>query len=1116
MSFPCRPSALRRALVTVFCFASMLLTSLHGQSTVSIHDIMTKLPNSPLLGQNVTTSGIVVGVITSSTTGANSGFYISLATYDNDVNTAEGIFANASAVAACNAVAVGQVATVTGVVTNTTAPNLTAANTPGTYLQPSACSTNGTQSMTQTISLSGVLTSFGDALKYTGMAVSNTSFYAVEPTTGTLPANGSAVVSTGQFWATLNPNTTTNNHLFRSAGIAADEYTPAGAPSTVPTWDGNPRRVLIDTTSFGGAPVDMTVGQTITCSNTNSSGPGATRGIGLVDYSLGYARVLLFKSVSCAVSGSVPTTISAVADSTHFKVGTLDINTFLGSASIFQTALAKATEAVTGVFGSPDIFALQEVGSADTLKYLADGANTANGGSTSYVASVPGTDTVNSGFLVNTTTVKNVNYVESGRGATYTTTAGGSAALWANPPAILTGEFVRVGKNYPVTVINVLMADRTNIGDATLGPDVRRHRAAQAAAVSALVQQYQSAGGNVIVAGNFNSYEFNDGYVDVMGVINGSPAAASAVTLYQATSTTAPLTDFTTQVPTLSRYNIIENGNAASIEHILASATVTDPTTSANPLASYINVVTQPHFTTDFSAVSANDTTTPAGLTPHDGFLVNFAIPPVPTTASVSPTSLSFGDVYIGDSKTLSTTVTNTTTFTSTVNVTSIALSGSNSTDFTQTSGCTALSMGSVCTVSVTFAPSAKGARTATLTVLTDATSNPSFTVLLTGNGLDTTATLMPTSADFGIQILNTSSAAKTFTWTNTSSVALAIAAVNTTGDYSVASTTCIGKVAANSACTVNVVFTPVALRTRTGTLTVVSASSLNGTLTASLTGIGVANVQADVDGLGFGNVDVGFRSPAQTVTITNYTNAAIALTGVTINGDYAETTTCPGTLPGKASCTVNITFAPTGIGVRTGALVVTTNDTRYPVITVALSGNGVDFSVAVAPTSGSVIAGLSVSPLVTLTPLGGFSAPLTLSCVTVASGTGCTFANSSLTLSTATTDALTITTTSQYAVIGYAGLLLQPGRRGLLFSLLGMMSAGVLMAGRQRATRVSRVILALVALTLLAGSVSGCSGKIPAQNSPYTAPGTYDIKVTATDGLITRSATYSLTVTAK
>ncbi len=1320
--FCVRPVVLRlfAVVVSVFC----VVVVMPAQESVSIHDIMTGLPASPELGHIVITDQgvpIVVGVVPGTVAGSNGGFYLTLQTWDSFPSTSEGIFVAGSSIPGCQ-VSVGQVVHVTGVVTNSTAPNLTAANTPGTYLVPSACTASGTAAMSQSISLSQVLTTFAGALQYTGMAVSDASFYAVQPTTGTvLSSTATSVTSTGQFWATLGSNTSTNNHLFRSEGIAGDEYESASAPAGVPTWGGNPQRVLIDTTTFGGNPVDITVGQTLTCTNSGAT-VGATTGIGVVDYTLGYARILIFKTVTCAVSGTVATSVSAVADTTHFKVGTLDVNTFLGSASLFPTALAKATLTVTNVFGSPDIFALQQVGDASTLQYLADAANAANGGSTNYVALVPGTDVINSGYLVNTTTLKNADAKEVGRGLTYTS-ASGTATLWDHPPVVLTGEFVRVGKNYPVTVINVDFLPRDNSGDATLGPDIRAHRAAQAATVSQMVQQYQSAGANVIVAGNFNSYEYNDGYVDVLGVVKGSPAAASAVTTYQATSTTAALTDFTTSVAATTRYNAIERGNAASIEHLLASSTVTDATTAAAALATYVNTVTQPHFSTDYAAVDANDATTPAGLTPHDGFLVNFAIPPVPTTATLTPTALSFGDVEAnGGTSTMHLTFTNTTSFGSTINVSKIAFSGTNASEFTETGNCAAVGQNATCTINVMFAPLAVGTRTATLTVTSDSTSNPTLTASLTGNGIDTTAsltpstyafpntsvtdtsavklftftnmaktvsltvgtptvtgdyaiasdtcaaaiapagtcvvgvvfkptvagtragtltvpnsssgnptltaaltgvgvdttatltpatftfantyagggvsaaqtvtfentslialsfgtptvtanfnlvantcpatvaagascmlavtfvpaaagalagtltvtngssangtlmaalkgtglpttaTLTPATQAFGNVVLGTSSAAFSFVYTNTSAIALTVTAASATGDYKVSTNGC-ATVAAGASCTIGVVLMPTVLGTRTGTLTVASSASANPTLTSALSGRGVADVEANAALLDFGTIDVGAHSAAQVVTLTNNTTTGISLTGIALAGDYALTTTCGATLPGLSSCTVTVVFTPTVVGTRPGTLTVTTNDTKYPVLTVALTGSGADFSLAVLPASGSMIAGNgTVTAAVTATALGGFSAPVTLRCTFHAVASTCTLPNPAFTLSGTTTQEMTMTTTGQYTLVGYGvSGALRAWAVGLGVLVVG--SALLLWDGRRRFRLATRQLLGVLALMAVAGGLTGCSGKYPDLNSPYTEPGTYLYTVTATDGTIAHTAAYTLVV---
>ncbi|RXH55910.1 choice-of-anchor D domain-containing protein [Granulicella sibirica] len=992
-------NAARLALVLL----PLLAPTVFAQTTLQIHDIMTALPNSPYLGQSVSVSGIVVGVMNT------GGFYFSepSTSWDSLVATAEGMpvfYASAADNPSC--AVVGNIVTVVGTVTNTTA--LTAADTPGTGITPTSCTVTGTGTMTQSINLSSVLTTFGDALKYTGMAASNTSFYAIAPTTGTLTETSETVTSNGQFWATLGANTTTNNHLFRTAGIAADEYKPTTAPSTVATWSGNPQRILIDTTTFGGSPVDITVGQAITCTVPSGITLGATTGIGLIDYTRGYSRLLIFKSTTCSVTGTIAPTTSAAADSTHFHVGTLDLNRFYSptgpvavTAAAYQTRLTKAALAIVDSLGSPDILSLQEVQDLATLTDLATAVNTLAG--TTYVPYLtPGPDTssLNLGFLVNSKTVVTDSVKQLEASATYTNSTG-TAVLWERPPLVLNAEFVRTGKNYPVSVFNVHLTPRDNIGDATLGPDIRLHRAAQAADLSSLVQTYQTAGSNVVVAGNFNAFQFNDGYVDVLGVVTGSPAAASAVTLYQATSTTAALTNFTTQVASTSQYNYIERGNAESIEHILASATVPDTSTASASLASYVSAVTQPHFTADFAATNANSPTTPAGLTPHDGFVTAFLIPPVPTTASISATAVNFGSVNLGSSATQTLTITNTTTFTSTVNVTNVAISGTNATDFTQTNTCAALTEGATCTVTLTFTPTALGARTGLLTVTTDSTSNP--------------------------------------------------------------------------------------------------------TLTATLTGTGTTALAISPTALSFGNVDLGTTSAAQTVTLTNYTSVAIPLSSIAITGDFAETTTCGTSLPALGTCTFAVTFTPTVTGARTGTLTINN------AVTVSLTGNGVDFTIAFSPTTGATVAGESVTPNLVLTPIAGYSANVALTCTDAASGSTCTPATGTAALSTANTLAVAITTTAQYTVIGYTG-----ATPVLWIVLLTTLSGAILFFSIRRTRHLPKLAALVIILSLISLPITGCSDKLPSTNANPTLPGSYTYTISATDGTLTHTATYTLTVTAK
>jgi hypothetical protein len=69
------------------------------------------------------------------------------------------------------------------------------------------------------------------------------------------------------------------------------------------------------------------------------------------------------------------------------------------------------------------------------------------------------------------------------------------------------------------------------------------------------------------------------------------------------------------------------------------------------------------------------------------------------------------------------------------LNISNIAISGTDAGDFTQVNNCPAiLSSTMSCTISVTFTPSVKGARTGTL-IVTDNVAAGQSTVALTGTG---------------------------------------------------------------------------------------------------------------------------------------------------------------------------------------------------------------------------------------------------------------------------------------------------------------------------------------------------------------------------------------------
>jgi hypothetical protein len=196
------------------------------------------------------------------------------------------------------------------------------------------------------------------------------------------------------------------------------------------------------------------------------------------------------------------------------------------------------------------------------------------------------------------------------------------------------------------------------------------------------------------------------------------------------------------------------------------------------------------------------------------------------TTAKLAPVSLSFGTVATGvTSAAKSVTLTN--VGTSALTITTIAITGTNAADFSQTHTCGAsLAAAASCTFSVKFAPTAVGARSASLSVTDSASGSPQI-VPLTGVG--TTARLAPASLGFGSVTVGTTTAAKVVTLTNVGTVALSITAIaiagTDPGDYA-QTHTCGSSLAAGASCTISVTFKPTVKGARPAALSVTDNAS--------------------------------------------------------------------------------------------------------------------------------------------------------------------------------------------------------------------------------------------------------------------------------------------------
>lgn len=94
---------------------------------------------------------------------------------------------------------------------------------------------------------------------------------------------------------------------------------------------------------------------------------------------------------------------------------------------------------------------------------------------------------------------------------------------------------------------------------------------------------------------------------------------------------------------------------------------------------------------------------------------------------------------------------------------------------------------------------------------------------------------------------------------------------------------------------------------------------------------------------LTWGSVVVGVKSAAKTVTLTNSGSATLNISSIAVSGDFAQTIvakSCGSTVAVGKSCVIKVTFTPTQVGARSGAITITDNAGNSPQ-TVQLSGTG-------------------------------------------------------------------------------------------------------------------------------------------------------------------------------
>jgi len=366
----------------------------------------------------------------------------------------------------------------------------------------------------------------------------------------------------GNFLAVATPA-----RAFREPGI---RYPGEGA---VPVWDGNPEVFEVDPDALDGDNVSPAAGAGI----TECHGPLTWR----------FGRYRVYPKVLTLDDEFEPRPVRERADG-EFTVATQNLFQLVDdqddpstgerviSTAELRDRLAKHSASIREVLRSPDILCVQEAENISVLRELATKINEDDAGISYEAFLLDGSDPGgrNNGFLVrDTVEVDSVDQI--GADATFALD-GRDRQTFSRPPLLLRGSFLGGEGPSPIVVINVHMRSLLDIEEDSQGRFVRAKRLAQAQLVANEVQRLQVDDPEIslLVAGDFNAFEFTDGYVDSLGLITGEYDPDDS--LLPGDDLVDPsLRNHVLDLDPLERYSTTFDGSAQAVDHILSSSELT-------------------------------------------------------------------------------------------------------------------------------------------------------------------------------------------------------------------------------------------------------------------------------------------------------------------------------------------------------------------------------------------------------------------------------------------------------------------------------------------------------------------------------------------------------------
>lgn len=602
-------------LPVVLCSALVIFgysTRISAQ-VVPISQIQGESNLSPSVGKQVTTRGVVTAIVA-------RGFYIQTpdAEIDQNPKTSEGIYVFTNEEKAD--VALGDSVEVSGTVTEYQARQERYALKLTEITRPTVKTISKNNPLPAPIILTvAELDPKGkiDQLeRFEGMRVKVDELTVVAPTVGYTNEKTGEAKSDGVFFGVIAGTA----RPFREAGIDVLALLIEKLPQTTPYFDMNPEMLRIDSDAQTGAKaIDVTAGATL------------KNLVGILDYSYRAYTILPDAATPPTIEGNKTFVAASPAGEREVTVASFNLENFFDdeknsdsvrnetmlSKEHFQKRLTKASLAIRKVLSSPDVLAVVEVENLAVLKKLADkinadaaGENQPNPNYTAYLEAGNDIRGINVGFLVKSAKVKAIETLQLAKNEKFDSGAGEDAFLFDRPPFLLRAEVAdaKSGKPFDFTVIVNHFKSYRGIDDQKDGDRVRQKRRLEAEWLANFIAERAKTNPaeRMIVVGDFNAFQFNDGYNDLIGILKGKSepnVIAPSKTAYQ-----TGLVSLVDYVEAKNRYSYVFGGNAQVLDHIL----VNKPARERALKFGYARL------NADFPDVYSNDVARPERLSDHD------------------------------------------------------------------------------------------------------------------------------------------------------------------------------------------------------------------------------------------------------------------------------------------------------------------------------------------------------------------------------------------------------------------------------------------------------------------------------------------------------------------